>query len=846
MKFGRLSALLLTVCACVYAASFLGEGKYWRPRQNITFYLVDEQGGGFDIDIELRDLNTYLEGVRDAYVFVLGPKSQILYRQLLPDDGIVKNNYKYKDGVADEGMDFRYRAYHRLGDGANTDTGLSPHKKRNPAIAHPEKIKPSKFHLSIPDAGKGIYRVSLASCFDHYFTLIPSRDMRCAVYSGAGPLCVFGNQLETSYFYVSERSKQLLLGISEEIKPFNWSFRAETEGNVLADIKAGTGFYNFAIVKDAPKGKIVKLTLNGNTDGACLHLKGTPAIICEDEATAAIVRDGVRDPALDVIEKYAAEKPDDDSLKRICRFSQAFGFRDYDKTGAEWKEPDIRSSWWDFGDGLRSDEKGIPDNEEFKAAYISLCEKWAMYRYVMEVGGCTNQWAKILFSMAKMYKYSQSPIIEEALRYNVKRCCTKNSLGRLNPDRDSWKSGFEPDSGCIDNCIMAECMGHDCEYNLETDADMSAIYSILPMQEILNYIGQYYTLKTHLTASKSEKYPNSTYTDTFSETASNSRTRFYTHKSCRAASNVKYGSLWNESDRAKHTEVWPFLEEKPFVRSLEGRYTAVQTGQAYALFYTGPRDPLWNGFTLETVDGSTVEKTGWTEAGYGGWQSYQRKSNGFGFVWLRDFGPLFVSTNHNLMYTNNCWGVLTEPYMKHVKAPVDPALVAECLSFWGGRFDEAKRTFIRRGAIPHTPLKFERKIQVLDDGLAETLVIKATADCEFKELYESIPVPVDGRAFEVNGQEIKFAKAIMTPTHATQDSTKGFNGNNNTFKTDAVKMTNVNTGKSVTVKFDKEYDVITSTPFRYREIGLSNSGLSLKLPLSWKKGMEITVSYTAQ
>lgn len=268
---------------------------------------------------------------------------------------------------------------------------------------------------------------------------------------------------------------------------------------------------------------------------------------------------------------------------------------DYDGSGLTIREKENsslwRSSWWNFGDG-----NGVVPRKEVpadvKRALTDLYEKWALNRYVMELGTCTNQWGKILENMAAMYEFTKSPVILEALRYNVKRMCTKNSLGRVNPDPDSFKSGYEADSGRIDNGIMAECLGHDNEYNLETDAHMSRVYRTTKQREIVDYQTAYYRLKTHLTLSRTGGIQANIFNGTCSPTDANFRTRFYTHKTGALLDLIPYGDLWNDGNGLKKSQ-WPWLEKEPFSRDLEGRYRAVNTGTYYALFYTGPSYPRW-------------------------------------------------------------------------------------------------------------------------------------------------------------------------------------------------------------------------------------------------------------
>ena len=837
----QLTFLLLSLALCASAATFTGADKFWRPRQNLIFFLLDEKGGGFELALYKRDMNVYLEGKRDAYAFVIAPNGRIVARQFMKDDGIVKNDYTYKDGIWDEGMDFRYRAF----TGRNTPDGLAEGKKRSPLLEHPEQIKADKYVLQVPDCGTGIYRVVLSSCWDHWFSLDPSRKMSCGIHSGAGPLYLHGKQMEEAYMYISEACRDLYIATSEEVKPYNWSVTTMIQG-IIGQCSAGKGFFNYMVWKNVPKKTVMKLCIQGTSTGACLHVKGNPTIFWEDEATARKVANNISEPALAVVRKYAALQPDNKSLKRLSTFGLTLGFSDYDWIGRDFKRENsnegFRSSWWNFGDG-RFNPKELPQDQELKEALTNIFEKWALYRYMMETGATVNQWAKILYSMGTMYKYCESPLIMESLRYNIARMCTQYSLGRLNPLKDDWKSGYEPDNGFIDNGIMAECLGHDCEYNLETDADMSILYDLTGMKEILAYQEKYYRLKTHLTASKTGTATTNTFIDTFSETASNARTRFYTHKAGAKTNLIHYGDLWGGKDNKEKTQ-WPHMEEKPFVRNLDDRYHAVQTGKAYMLFYTGPSDFIWNCWSQWKYDGCSAYIDGVREAGYGGWQWYCNKSGGLGFIWIRDFGPSLVASNHNLMYTNDVWGETQQPFATSNSLGVNPYTTSEVISPKCGSFDAKARHFTRSGIIPRTPLRFKREIQVLDTGVAETVTLEATEDCTLKSLYEAIPFSVGNRDIIVNGNAIPLEKPLMTPTHYTIKEAEGFTQGTRHFETDQIRVKNRKNGKVVLISLDKKYQVLMPTTFKYRDISLEMSGFNLELPRIWEKGDNLTIKYT--
>ena len=118
-----------------YEGAMLGPQKFFRPRDNMTFYFYDQKGGGFDLRVTVRDLNLNLEGERPAYFFLVDPDGKIVDTKLVKDDGITKNEFRYKDGMSDIWLDLRYRAYYRK----FSPNGLPPGKERSPKLIIPER-----------------------------------------------------------------------------------------------------------------------------------------------------------------------------------------------------------------------------------------------------------------------------------------------------------------------------------------------------------------------------------------------------------------------------------------------------------------------------------------------------------------------------------------------------------------------------------------------------------------------------------------------------------------------------------------------------------------------------------
>lgn len=839
----RCAALLaLTLSATLHAVEFFGPDKYWRPRENMVFYLEDTAGGGFDLRIDLRDMNVYCEGARAAFVFVIGPDGRILARKLLPDDGVTKNDPRYKDGCADIGLDFRYRAYHRL----NSPGGCPPGKARAEAIADPRKIPPRSFTLHIPDAGSGVYRLAVAGCWDHHFSVTPSRKMIGALHPGQGAFSLPLSRPAELFLYLPPGTGDVSVALTEEIPPFNWSVTAEIEGKKVGEVRA-KHFYNYMVLKNLPAGKVLRLKPSGRTTGAMLHVKGVPFLICEDEAAARRFAGGVTEPSLKILNAYRSDEP---WLRRARLFGNALGFRDYDGSALTIREknnPSLwRSSWWDFWDG-----NGVipetPVPADVRNALTDLYEKWALNRYVMEVGSCTNQWGKILENMAKMYEFSRSPVILEALQYNVKRMCTKNSLGRVNPDADAFLSGREPDAGRIDNGIMGECLGHDNEYNLETDAHMSRVYQTTKQPEIVDYQSAYYRLKTHLTLSRTGGAPTDIFYGTCSPTDANFRTRYYTHKSGALLDLIPYGTLWGGRGKggsaAGKTEVWPFLERTPFKRNLEGRYFAVNTGHYYALFYTGPSYPRWQAWSAPAFDGNSMEYAGFSGMGYGGWQAYPNKSGGLSALWIPGCGPLILANNHNVMYANTLWGENRKPAAEKNTPNVNAAITAEAYCDAAGSFDSDRNLFVRRGVIPDTPLTFERRIEVCETVLNVTITVSAGEDFRMKSFHEAIPFFTDQRELSVDGVKKSLHAPVVTPLKSVSRETEGFASGTLRFSGSRLRLA-APSGAGAEIELDGKRSIAVAQVLRYREIAAGMSGFNIRLPHEWRKGMTHTLRYT--
>lgn len=834
------AGLVLSGCATFcsepeYAGDMLGPKKFFRPRDNMTFYFYDQQGGGFDLRVAVRDINVNMEGERPAFFFLVDPDGKIVDTKFMEDDGITKNEFRYKDGMGDIWLDLRYRAYHR----AFSPNGVPPGKERSPKLDKPEMVKPQYVTLKVPANGKkGVYRLGVSACYDHFITVTPSRKLLEGVHPGQCGLYVHKDQFANGmYLYLPAATKAISFSTTEEVAPFGAVIETP-----FGKMTSGKGYLNSLLVKQAPKDKVIKFSVKVAAPGTMLHVRGVPMIVCGTEEAAkafANYEDPVVTRLKKVVGKDAVEKA---FLDKICRFSHCFGFHSYDDAPIDPKrlKPGFRSNWWNFGDGwIKTYPKNL--SPEVKADVINLMEKWACFRYTMDMSTCVNQWGKINEQLADMYAFTKSPIIKASTEFNVRRMCTPDATGRANPDRDTFLSGQETDSGMASCGVMSEGFGHDNEYNLETDMHLTRVYRHLPMPEIVKYQDTYYKLKTHLTIPRFDFRPLRPFDQTVSPTDINFRTRFYTHKSSAVHEKIGYGDLWTSKIK-NGKSVWPAMETKPFVRVIGKRYAFVNTGKYYAIIYLGWHFPIWQNWGITKDDGHSTDVYAFRGFGYGGWQPSAAKPGAISAIWIPGCGPALLSNNHNAMYSNILWGRLNEKIITAGEICLDPYMTLETDEGAVRTFDEKTRTVTIKGSIPHTGIAAHRTVKLMDNKLVYTVTLTPSRDIKMKELWETVPLHAEHRTLKFDGKAFTFPKFKVTGTHNFYKNMEGYSGVP-PFNAQKVALVAKN-GKGMEVDFGKKQTIVLSQVLKYRKESAAMSGISVKLPATFKKGKPYTFSYT--
>ena len=291
--------------------AYLGDDVLWRPRENLIFHMMDQQGSGFKLRFTVRDLNTYVHAPAPVFFQVVGPDDRILARAFLEDDGVTGGDFARQDGHYDPYADFRYRQFHR----ANSPGGVPPEKERSPYLEHPEKLPFRVVELEVPADGPGLYRVLVTGRYDHFISMTPDRPIPTGIYPGTGPLNLAGNHLEKSFFYLPDTPGDVALALSEETLPYAGKLALrDGEGRLIREAEAD-GFYTFLFFDDLEKGRVYQLDIANANAGMGLHGAGFPFVFAPDAETAKLLAGGL---------KF-------DSRKR-------YGFHDYVATLNRWRD----------------------------------------------------------------------------------------------------------------------------------------------------------------------------------------------------------------------------------------------------------------------------------------------------------------------------------------------------------------------------------------------------------------------------------------------------------------------------------------------------------------------------
>ncbi|MCX5659681.1 MAG: hypothetical protein NTW19_08165 [Planctomycetota bacterium] len=278
--------------------------EYFHLRQGITFYIANPDGKPFDINIDLKDINTFCRGPQPVLFKVYDPDGNILQDEFIPDDGVESGGYDQAWAGWDHEMWAR---------GAARELGTEPLFTWS-AFSDPRKLdqaKGSQRIVNVKNGKKGVYQVLLAGCDDHFVKIALSPTLKFGVSGHPDFFAGHGDQFRTAYLYVTPHTwytkpnETLDIWVLEHGFPHTRrvSFSMNNTPLELTDITtkkttktatAGQGMGRFTVPMSAIKpGSVIKMTSEGTPDGDfLLRVHNIPFILCPDEETAKFIAGG--------------------------------------------------------------------------------------------------------------------------------------------------------------------------------------------------------------------------------------------------------------------------------------------------------------------------------------------------------------------------------------------------------------------------------------------------------------------------------------------------------------------------------------------------------------------------
>lgn len=298
-KLGKKSCLILTSLS--FAAAIQAQTTY-RLYEGITAYVHNPEGKAFAVQVDLRDINAFVSGPREALFKVYDPDGKPVAREIIPDDGIAAKSFMPRVGGWDHELQYYALCYERL------ETPMM----RFSAYSDParlEALAKRTFTREIPGGKKGIYRILLAGDHDHYATLKITPALQYGVCGH--PFFLHGHHdlWKQSYIYVPKGSVGLHLAFAEPDAPRSRHFTLTApDGKKLFDGAAPGSFTTAEIkfdvpgvydgqlltlqVSDGPGDYLVRVIFQRKDGFADYSGMGSHAILTPDKATALAIQGG--------------------------------------------------------------------------------------------------------------------------------------------------------------------------------------------------------------------------------------------------------------------------------------------------------------------------------------------------------------------------------------------------------------------------------------------------------------------------------------------------------------------------------------------------------------------------
>ena len=187
--------LLLTACVLSLFPTFGRANSTHRLHDGITAFVHNADGRDFSVQLVVRDLNLFETGPREVLVKVYDPDGKVQVRKVIPDDGVSSKGFLPGLGAWDH--EAWYYAYCHM-------KGTQP-MFRWSAFSAPDRLgaMPKRtFDFPVKTAKKGVYRVLVVGCIDHFVTLKLDPDLPYGIAGHPDWLHGHGGQWRKSHVVV--------------------------------------------------------------------------------------------------------------------------------------------------------------------------------------------------------------------------------------------------------------------------------------------------------------------------------------------------------------------------------------------------------------------------------------------------------------------------------------------------------------------------------------------------------------------------------------------------------------------------------------------------------------------
>ena len=295
---------ILAMAISAIAVSRASAESTHRLHDGITAFVNNTDGRDFTVKLAARDINIYETGPREVLVKVYDPEGRSVVRKVIPDDGVVSQAFLPPLGAWDHEAWYYAYCYEK---------GTQP-MIRWSAFSAPDRlatIPKRDFSFPIKATGKGVYRVVVVGCIDHYVTLEIDPKVSYAVAGHPDWLHGHTTLYRRAYVYVPKGCVGLFAMFAEYDQPRDRKMTVRApDGKEIVSSKQGQIFWKESIDFTKPglydeqiltvevsegKGDFLaglKLRLAKDPDVNFRGERYAPAVFAPDEATAKAIQGG--------------------------------------------------------------------------------------------------------------------------------------------------------------------------------------------------------------------------------------------------------------------------------------------------------------------------------------------------------------------------------------------------------------------------------------------------------------------------------------------------------------------------------------------------------------------------